>query len=44
MQRQEKNEKMPKIEEEEKMQQEEGMEEVYEDLRTMPRLSRKSSA
>ena len=44
MQRQEKNEKMPKIEEEEKMQQEEGMEEVYEDLQTMPRLSRKSSA
>ena len=35
---------MQKIEEEEKMQQEKGMEEVYEDLWTMPRLSRKSSA
>ena len=35
---------MQKIEEEEKMQQEEGLEEVYEDLQTMPRLSRKSSA
>ena len=44
MQRQKKPKKMPKIEEEEKMQQEEGMEEVYEDLRSMPRLSRKSSA
>ena len=35
---------MQKIEEEEKMQQEEGLEEVYEDLQTMPSLSRKSSA
>ena len=35
---------MQKIEEEEEMQEEEGMEEVYEDLQTMSRLSRKSSA
>ena len=35
---------MQEIKEEEQMQRGEGMEEVYEDLRTMPRLSRKSTA
>ena len=41
---QEKTQKVQKTEEEESMQQEEGLEEMYEDLRTMSRLSRKSSA
>ena len=35
---------MQEIEKEKEMQQEEGMEEMYEDLRTMSRLSRQSSA
>ena len=35
---------MQEIEEEEEMQQEEGMEEMHEDLQTMSRLSRQSSA
>ena len=35
---------MQEIEKEKEMQQEEGMEEMYEDLRKMSRLSRQSSA